>query len=46
VNGADLGLVLNSWGPTLPSGVGDVNHDGEVNAADLSLLLNSWGACH
>ena len=46
VNGADLGVVLNSWGITLPSGAGDVNHDGVVDGADLGALLNSWGACH
>jgi hypothetical protein len=45
VNGADLGIVLNSWGPADAQGTGDVNHDGVVNGADLGSLLSSWGAC-
>lgn len=44
VNGADLGLLLGSWGPC--SGcAADLNADGVVNGADLGLMLGSWGAC-
>ncbi len=42
VNGADLTLLLNAWGPC--SGCpADLNGDGSVGAADLAILLNAWG---
>ena len=41
VNGADLGLLLGSWG----TGGEDINGDGVVNGADLGLLLGAWGPC-
>ena len=44
VNGADLGLMLGSWGPC-PGCAADLNADGIVNGADLGLLLGSWGVC-
>jgi hypothetical protein len=42
VNGADLGLLLASWGPCkgCPE---DLNGDGQVNGADLGLMLADWG---
>ena len=44
IDGADLGLMLGSWGAC--SGcAADVNGDGVVNGADLGLLLGGWGAC-
>jgi hypothetical protein len=46
VSGGDLGLLLNAWGLTAPTGAGDVNHDGQVDGADLALMLNSWGPCN
>jgi len=46
VNGGDLGIMLNAWGPTAPNGVGDANHDGVVDGTDLATLLGSWGACN
>lgn len=39
VNGADLGMLLASWGTTGP---GDLNNDGTVNGADLGLMLGFW----
>ncbi|MCH2160455.1 MAG: hypothetical protein MK085_01140 [Phycisphaerales bacterium] len=42
VNGADLGLLLSSWGPCPPPCPADINGDGAVNGADLGLLLASW----
>jgi hypothetical protein len=45
VNGADLGVLLGSWGVTNPGGRGDLNGDGTVNGADLGILLGSWGGC-
>lgn len=42
VNGADLGLLLNSWGI---DGAADLNDDGVIDGADLGLLLNAWGPC-
>lgn len=47
VNGADLGLLLQSWGPCPPKQAcpADFNGDGFVNGADLGVLLQAWGAC-
>ncbi len=42
VDGADLGLLLQSWGNT---GAADLNADGIIDGADLGLLLSAWGAC-
>ncbi|MFO0875045.1 MAG: LamG domain-containing protein [Phycisphaerales bacterium] len=44
VDGADLGLLLGSWGPC---GACTANIDGQggVDGADLGLLLGSWGPC-
>lgn len=39
VNGADLGIVLTSWGS---NGPGDINGDGIVDGADLGLILTNW----
>jgi hypothetical protein len=44
INGADLGLLLGSWG-ACPGCAADLNADGIVNGADLGLLLGSWGPC-
>jgi chitin-binding protein len=41
VNGADLGLLLGSWG----NAGGDVDADGDTDGADLGMMLGSWGAC-
>jgi hypothetical protein len=42
VNGADMGLLLASWGAC--SGCdADLNGDGLVNGGDLGLLLSYWG---
>ena len=43
VNGADLGVLLASWG--LPATGTDMNSDGTVDGADLGVLLASWGSC-
>ena len=40
VNGADLGELLNAWGPG--NGLADLNRDGNVNGADLGGLLFGW----
>jgi len=39
VDGADLGILLASWGSRGP---GDLNGDGVVDGADLGLLLAAW----
>ncbi|HMP36603.1 MAG TPA: hypothetical protein PKC43_04070 [Phycisphaerales bacterium] len=48
VDGADLGVLLGSWGacpPSRPSGCpGDLDGNGSVDGADLGLLLAGWGA--
>lgn len=41
VDGADLGVVLASWGTS----TNDLDGDGIVNGVDLVLLLGSWGVC-
>lgn len=43
VNGADLGLLLGSWGPCSACCPGDLTGDGVVNGADLGALLGNWG---
>ncbi|MFO0962676.1 MAG: hypothetical protein U0625_07180 [Phycisphaerales bacterium] len=40
VDGADLGILLGSWGT---SGPADINGDGTVDGADLGIMLGSWG---
>lgn len=42
VNGADLGLMLASWGPC--ECAADLDGDGTVGGADLGLLLSQWSA--
>ena len=45
VGGADLGLVLSSWG-SCPAGCpADFNLDGSVDGADLGSMLAAWGSC-
>ncbi|MFG0257732.1 MAG: right-handed parallel beta-helix repeat-containing protein [Phycisphaerales bacterium JB043] len=41
-DGADLGLLLGSWGAP---GASDLNGDGVTDGSDLGLLLGAWGAC-
>lgn len=41
VDGADLGTLLGSWGPS--SGPADLNADCVVDGADLGTLLGQWG---
>ncbi len=41
VGGADLGVLLGSWGGSDL----DLTADGIVNGADLGVLLGAWGAC-
>jgi len=44
VDGSDLALVLNGWGPCAGC-LGDIDGNGIIDGADLSLLLNAWGGC-
>jgi len=47
VNGADLSMLLGSWG-VCGEGVDcetDFDGNGVVDGADLSLLLGNWGLC-
>jgi len=41
VNGADLAVLLGSWGPC-DGCVADIDGDGVVGGADLALLLGHW----
>ena len=42
VDGADLGVLLSSWGS---SGPADLDLSGIVDGADLGMLLSAWGGC-
>jgi hypothetical protein len=42
VDGADIGLMLASWGG---GGDADLNGDGTVDGADIGLMLAAWGPC-
>jgi len=43
VDGADLGMLLGSWGPCAPGCPADLNGDGVVDGNDLGTLLGVWG---
>ena len=43
VNGADLTILLGSWGTNDP--VADLSGDGLVGGADLTIMLGNWGDC-
>ena len=45
VSGADLGLLLGTWGMADGSSANDQNGDGTVDGADLGMLLGDWGPC-
>lgn len=45
VNGADLSILLGSWGVVGPGSPLDLDGSGVVNGADISLLLGLWGPC-
>jgi alpha-tubulin suppressor-like RCC1 family protein len=46
VDGADLGILLSTWGPvTGGAAAADFNQDGAVDGVDLGVLLARWGAC-
>ncbi len=42
VDGADLGILLSTWGATGPA---DLDANGTVDGADLGILLSAWGGC-
>ncbi len=44
IDGADLAILLGSWGPC-GACAADVVADGVVDGADLAVLLGAWGAC-
>ena len=44
VNGSDLAMVLQSWGPCAGCAA-DVNNDNSVDGADLAVVLQAWGTC-
>ena len=45
VGGADLGMLLASWGEGGGHGLADLNQDGVVDGTDLGELIAAWGAC-
>lgn len=44
VDGADLAVILQQWGPC-PGCEADLNGDGSVTSADLGQILIAWGPC-
>lgn len=44
VNGADIGLLIASWGPCVGCQA-DLTGDNMVNGADVGLFLSMWGPC-
>ena len=44
-NGADLGLLLASFGSCDGFCLADIDGDGEVTCSDLGLILAGWGLC-
>jgi hypothetical protein len=42
VNGADLGVLLSTWGPAATGSPTDLNGDGVVNGRDLGKLIEAW----
>ena len=45
VDGADLTLLLATWGCTGDGCIGDLDGSGTADGADLTVILSSWGAC-
>jgi hypothetical protein len=45
VGGADLGMLLSSWGPAATSNAADLDASGVVDGADLGRLMTDWGPC-
>lgn len=45
VNGADLAMLLASWGATDPDSRIDLDHNGVIDGADLAVFLGAWGSC-
>jgi formylglycine-generating enzyme required for sulfatase activity len=43
VDAADLGEVLNAWGPCVESCSADIDGDGMVAGEDMAVVLNAWG---
>jgi formylglycine-generating enzyme required for sulfatase activity len=43
VDAADLGEVLNAWGPCGKSCSADIDGDGVVAGEDMAVVLNAWG---
>ena len=46
VGGADVGMMLASWGACPSACPGDIDANGSVGGSDLGLLLSAWGACN
>lgn len=45
IDGADLALVLEQWGPATAKTVADLDGDGFVGPSDLGIVLSFWGTC-
>ncbi|MDA1179903.1 MAG: hypothetical protein O2931_14025, partial [Planctomycetota bacterium] len=42
VDGADVGLLFNSWGNVAPGTAADKDNSGVVDGADLAAIFNNW----
>lgn len=45
VDGADLAILLGTWGACDGNCTADLNDDQAVDGGDLALLLGTWGPC-
>ncbi|MBL9148069.1 MAG: hypothetical protein JNM94_05180 [Phycisphaerae bacterium] len=45
VSGADLAILLGSWGPCAVPCAADIDGSGVVDGLDLGSLLGAWGPC-
>ncbi|MDA0660638.1 MAG: PEP-CTERM sorting domain-containing protein [Planctomycetota bacterium] len=42
VDGADLGILFNNWGPATANTPGNFDGSGEVDGADIAFVYNNW----
>jgi len=45
IDGADLAVLLQQWGPATAKTVADLDGDGVVGPSDLGIVLSFWGTC-
>ncbi len=45
INAADLGIIIQAWGPCPAKCPADLDGDGAVGSGDLGILFAEWGPC-